>query len=597
MALRAEVAEVARPFFNVHRRDVVLLRKPRKRQKHRGEESPHSESIRVYQAAGPFNRGESVYNRTMPMTAIAQKLLRCVSLLTALTLLAVCQSDAQQGAGKGAPKGAAQPPLGSVPKAAVPNAKPVRTCESLAGMALPDTTIESAVVDGNNCRVSAFTTHPPVGDKVRIWVAIPMTNWNGRFMGTGGGGFSGGSQAGVNQPLTLGYAAGATDTGHEGASGSFALDANNRLNWQLIRDNAHVGIHEMTLTGKALTQALYGTAPKYSYFNGCSTGGRQGLMEAQRYPDDYNGILAGAPAVNWQKLHPQQMWGTVLMNALNNPVAGCKMLAATNAAIAACDMIDGVKDSLIEDPERCTYDPKALVGTTAGECGAFTETDAQVIRALWDGPRASDGKFLWYGLPRGADLTALWATRGTPLKAQPFGISLEWFRYFLSQNPQLDAATITPQLYERFFEQSAEQFSAVIGTDIADLSAFRARGGKAILWHGYADQLISTSGTIDYYKRVQQQMGGAEKTSAFIRLFLAPGIGHCAGGPGAMPSGQLDALVSWVEDGKAPALLPASRQTPGGTRTRILCPYPLVPKYKGKGSTDDAASFSCSTGF
>jgi feruloyl esterase len=514
----------------------------------------------------------------------------------------VMQSEAQQAAGKaakGAPEGGAPapPPLGSVPKAAIPNAKPVRTCESLASVALPNTTIESATADGNNCRVSAYTTHPPIGDKVRIWVAIPMSNWNGRFMGTGGGGFSGGSAVGVNQPLALGYAAGATDTGHAGASGSFALDTNGRLNWQLIRDNAHIGIHEMTLTGKALTQTLYGATPRYSYFNGCSTGGRQGLMEAQRYPDDYNGIVAGAPAINWQKLHPQQMWGTVLMNSMNNPVATCKMQAATNAAVAACDMIDGVKDSLIEDPARCTYDPKALVGTTAGDCGTFTQADVDVIRKLWEGPRSADGKFLWYGLPRGADLTAIWAARGTPLKAQPFGISLEWFRYFLSQNPQLDAATITPDMYERFFEQSVEEFTALIGTDNADLSAFVARGGKAILWHGYADQLISASGTVDYYKRVQQQMGGADRAAEFIRLFLAPGIGHCAGGTGAMPSGQLDALVSWVEDGKAPASLAASRQTPEGPRNRILCPYPKVPKYKGSGSTNDAANFSCSTGF
>ncbi len=519
---------------------------------------------------------------------------RILVAIAAFAALMVTQSDAQQ---PGAGKGPAAPPLGAVPKAAIPNAKPVRTCESLASVALPNTTIESATVDANTCRVVAITTHPPAGDKVRIWVAIPLANWNGRFMGTGGGGFSGGSAAGVNQPLALGYAAGAADTGHEGASGSFALDANGRLNWQLIRDNAHVGIHEMTTTGKALTQALYGAAPKYSYFNGCSTGGRQGLMEAQRYPDDYNGIIAGAPAINWQKLHPQQMWGPVLMNSVGNPVAVCKLTAATNAAIAACDGIDGVKDGVIEDAERCTYDPKALIGTSSGDCGDFTQADTDVIRQMWQGPRKKDGGFLWYGLPRGADLTALWSSRGTPLKPVPFGISLEWFRFFLSQNPQLDGTMITQDAYERFFEQSVEQFTAVIGTDNADLTAFRDRGGKAILWHGFADQLISAQGTIDYYKRVQQQMGGTDKAAQFVRLFLAPGIGHCAGGPGAMPSGQLDALVSWVEEGKAPAVLPASRQTPSGPRTRILCAYPMVPKYKGKGSTDDAANFSCSTGF
>jgi hypothetical protein len=215
----------------------------------------------------------------------------------------------------------AQPP----PKPLIPNAKPVRSCESLATISLPNTTIESAAVDQNNpgiCRVAAYTTHPPTGDKVRIWIGIPTSNWNGRFMGTGGGGFSGGSAGGINQPVAQGYAAGATDTGHESMSGSFALGADGRLNWQLIRDNGHVGIHEMTVTGKALTEALYGVAPRYSYFNGCSTGGRQGLMEAQRYPQDYDGIVSGAPAINWQKLHPQQLWGPVIMNE-PNPIHAC----------------------------------------------------------------------------------------------------------------------------------------------------------------------------------------------------------------------------------------------------------------------------------
>src|SRR5215471_8624572 len=232
---------------------------------------------------------------------------------------------------------------GTPPKPVVANAKPVRSCESLATVALPNTTIESAVIDPANpgiCRVTAVTTHPPAGDKVRIWIGIPTANWNGRFLGTGGGGLVGGSATGVNPPLALGYASGATDTGHEGGSGTFALDANGRLNWQLIRDNAHLGIHEMTVTGKALTQALYGAAPKYSYFNGCSTGGRQGLMEAQRYPHDYDGIVAGAPAINWNRLHPQQLWGPVVMNAMGNPVAPCKLAAATAAAIDACDAID-----------------------------------------------------------------------------------------------------------------------------------------------------------------------------------------------------------------------------------------------------------------
>lgn len=494
------------------------------------------------------------------------------------------------------------PPLGAIPKPAIANAKPVRSCESLAMIALPNTTIESAAVDPNSpnvCRVTALTTHPPAGDKIRIWIGIPMSNWNGRFLGIGGGGFSGGSAAGINQPVALGYASASTDTGHEGASGSFALDANGRLDWQLIRDNAHVGIHEMTVTGKALTEAMYGVAPRYSYFNGCSTGGRQGLMEAQRYPQDYNGIVAAAPAINWTRFVPQELWGAVQMNAAENPIPACKLTAATAAAIAACDTIDGVKDGVIEDPNRCNYDPKALIGTSAGECGVFTGADADLIRKFWEGPRRRDGSFLWYGLTRGAELNALYGSRGTPLKPQAFSIALEWLRYFLAEDAKLDWTTVTPAKYEQFWDQSVEEYGIVFGTDNPDLTAFRDRGGKAVLWHGWADQLITPQGTIDYYKKVQQQMGGVQKASEFVRLFLAPGVMHCGGGAGPAPYGQLDALLSWVENGKAPETLPAARrdQTGAITRSRPLCRYPLVAKYKGTGSTDDAANFACSTGF
>jgi len=531
---------------------------------------------------------------------------------TTLILVATIHGQDQRG-GPGGPQGGSVagarggPGFGALPtppppKPLISNAKPVRSCESLTTVSLPNTTIESAAIDPSNpgiCRVTAFTTHPPTGDKVKIWIGIPTSNWNGRFMGTGGGGFSGGSAMGINQPLAQGYAAGATDTGHESMSGSFALGADGRLNWQLIRDNGHVGIHEMTVTGKALTEALYGVAPRYSYFNGCSTGGRQGLMEAQRYPQDYDGIVSGSPAINWQKLHPQQLWGPVLMNAMANPVPACKLTAATAAAVAACDLIDGVKDGVIGDPKRCNYDPKQLIGTSAGEsCGSFTEADATVIQKLWEGPRRQDGSFLWYGLPKGADLNALWTSRGTPPKPQPMGITMDWFRYFLAQDSKLDGNAVTRDQYERFWDQSVEQYSAVIGTDNPDLTDFRNRGGKAIVWHGWADQLISAEGTVDYYGRVQKQMGGPEKTSQFMRLFMAPGVGHCGGCSGPAPSGQQEALLAWVEEGKAPETLPATRRDrAGSTQSRPLCQYPLVAKYKGTGSTDDAANFVCSKGF
>jgi len=501
-----------------------------------------------------------------------------------------------QGPGRGAP-----PPPEIRPANLIANAAPVRTCESLTLVALPDTTIDSASLDPSDgsCRITATVTHPPSGDQVKVFIGIPMKDWNGRFEGTGGGGFSGGSAGGVRQPVSIGYAAGATDTGHTGASGSFALDGTGHLNWQLIRDNAYLGIHEMTTTGKALTQALYNTAPRESYFMGCSTGGRQALSEAQRFPNDYNGIVAGAPATNWTKLHIEQMWGNLTMMLAGNYVPQCKLEAATNAAIAACDKIDGVLDGVLEDPLRCGFDPKELIGTRAGDCGIFTEADAAVIRAIWDGPKRRDGSFLWYGLTRGASFAGLSGTGGTPVTGMPNNITLEWWRYFLNQNPQWDWHTLTRESYENYWTQSVEEFSAVIATDNPDLTAFRDHGGKAILWHGLADQLIYPQGTIDYYKRVQQQMGGADKTSAFARLYLAPGVAHCGGGAGPQPGGQLDALMHWVEEGRAPETLAATKRDQTGkvTRTRPMCQYPLVAKYKGTGSTDEASNFTCSAGF
>src|SRR5437773_4377668 len=182
----------------------------------------------------------------------------------------------------------------SPPKPLFPDAAPVCPCESLAKVSLPNTAIDSAAIDptDGSCRVTATVTHAPAGDRVKIFIGLPATNWNGRFRGNGGGGFSGGSAGSLRGPVAQGYAAGATDTGHEGGSGSFALDANGRLNWQAIQDNAYLGIHEMTAVGKALTQAFYGKAPRYSYFVGGSTGGRQGLMEAQRYPNDEDGTVS-----------------------------------------------------------------------------------------------------------------------------------------------------------------------------------------------------------------------------------------------------------------------------------------------------------------
>jgi len=493
------------------------------------------------------------------------------------------------------------PPV--APKPAIPGARPVRLCESLASVELRDTTIDSATIDqrksGPVCRVTATVTHPPAGDRIKVFVALPMQDWNGRFQATGGGGYAGGSANNIIQPADMGYVAAATDTGHEGGSGSFALDANGRLNWQLIRDNASLGIHAMTVVAKELTRGLYGVPPRYSYFNGCSSGGRQGLMEAQRFPDDYDGILAIAPAINWGQFIPADFWPQVVMLDTRNFLPACKADMATAAAVKSCDTMDGVDDGVLEDPRRCTFDPKTLVGTSTENCGVFTLADAAVIQKVWDGPRRADGTKMWYGLARGAPLTRLAGTDGTPLTGRPFRISLEWLRYFLQQDPSWDWTTLTPKRFEQLFDQSVEQYDAVIGTANPDLSLFRKSNGKLLVWHGWSDELIFPEGSIDYYDRVVERMGGRRETEKFMRLFMAPGVGHCGGGPGPQPSGFLDALLRWVEDSAAPDSLPAIRRDATGVviRSRPLCPYPLVARYKGRGSTDDAKNFECRAPF
>jgi len=448
------------------------------------------------------------------------------------------------------------------PKPIFPDGAPVRPAESLTHVVIPNTTIESAVLNADgSCRVTAVVTHPPSGDRVRVFIALPTTGWNGRFYGTGGAGFIGGSTFSLAGPLHHGYAVGATDTGHPGMSGSFALDVNGRLNWQAIEDNAYLGIHEMTVVGKALATAFYGKAPRYSYFVGFSTGGRQGLMEAQRYPEDYNGIVSGCPAINWPRFVLAEMWPQVVMLASSNFLSRAKLQAATAAAIAACDGMDGVTNGVIDDPSRCTYDPQALVGTQVGD-STFTEADADVIRKIWEGPRAQDGSFLWYGLSRGADLTLLGGR-------MPFPISMDYVRYFLVQDPKWNPAALTPDEFYLLFRQSVEEYDAVIGTDNPDLSRFRDHAGKIIITHGQADQLIMTEGTIDYYKRVVQQMGGRDDVMKFARLFLIPGAGHGMGGV----TDDEQAIIRWVEEGVAPDKLTAKGQN---GRTRSLLPYPQI---------------------
>jgi pimeloyl-ACP methyl ester carboxylesterase len=438
-------------------------------------------------------------------------------------------------------------------KPAYTDVKPVCDCSALAKTSIPNTVIVSASVDTTTrtCRILAIVNHPPARDSVKVWIALPLSSWNGRFQGTGGGGFLGGSPFLMSEAIKQGFATGSTNTGHDGGSGSFALDSNRSLNWQLIRDNAYLGIHDMTIVGKELTKTFYGKPARYSYFVGGSTGGRQALSEAQRFPEDYDGILCLFPATNWDRFLTADLWPQVAMYESGSYISAARLAAINKAVVEAVDQNDGLLDSVISDPIHLQFDPKALVGKTIGG-NIFTEKDAEAIRKIWEGPRTTDGKFLWYGLLPGTDMTALAGTKGNPLGGSPFNITTDWIRYFIKSDPNWQGIPLSRNDFQLLWNQSVEQYHDVFGTDNPDLSGFRDRKGKLLMLHGLSDQLIPTQGSIDYYLRVQTKMGGAKKTAEFVRLFLLPGLDHGLAGNGPKPTNHFASLVSWVEEGKAP---------------------------------------------
>jgi pimeloyl-ACP methyl ester carboxylesterase len=485
------------------------------------------------------------------------------------------------------------------------------SCESLAKLSLSDVTVitaqestsgELATADGGRgpgggrltglpafCRV-ALTVSPQI--HIEVW--LPKDTWNGSYRGEGGGGYAGSiSYAGLAEGIRRGYATASTDTGHPAAAGgAFALSRDGSLNTQLIGDFAERSLREMAVTAKALINAYYGSAPKHSYWNGCSTGGRQGLMAAQRFPDQYDGLVIGAPAINWDRFIPAELWPEIVINrTVGAPISAAKLAAAATAAVAACDLRDGVKDGVINDPRKCAYDPHLLVckaGDDTSSC--LTTQEADAVAKIWNGPTAASGQRLWFGLERGAALNLLAGNDAFP-------ISLAHFQYWIHQDAQFDWHSLTEGDFEKEFRASQQKFHDVIGTDDPRLDAFRKHGGKMIIWHGEADPLIFPRGTINYYERVLSANGGSKRVDDFARLFMAPGVGHCGGGDGPSPVGLFEVMVDWVEKGVAPKTIPAIRKRPDGTTmSRPLCPYPTTAKWTGAGSTDDAVNFSCVDG-
>jgi feruloyl esterase len=502
------------------------------------------------------------------------------------------------------------------------------TCESLASIALPGTTIATAqavpagaftppagraVQVPAMCRV-AGTIKPTADSDIKFEVWLPASGWTGRLQGVGNGAFAGSIDFNQLATLTsLGYAVSSTDTGHSAgmADAGWALGHPEK-----VIDFGYRAIHETAVASKAIVSAFYGRAPRRAYFNSCSNGGRQALMEAQRYPEDYDGIIAGAPANDWTHLLTAAIWDSQVQSNAKARITAAKLPAIEAAVLKACDKNDHVEDGVIENPAACKFDPGVLQCQAAETDACLTPTQVEGVRMLFGGPQTSDRKNVYPGHPVGGITGnggwSTWVTGPSPgLPGAGALLSLSFFRNMVFERADWDANSF---VVDRDVKITNDKLASTLNATDPDLSRFARRGGKLILYHGWADAAISAVSSINYFNSVVATMGDA-RTQEFVRLYLAPGVQHCVGGPGPDDFGQMGpgspdrqrsistALQAWVEDGIAPQHIIASKYRSGVAaasrtaadviRTRPLCPYPQVAKWKGSGSTDDAANFQC----
>jgi feruloyl esterase len=435
------------------------------------------------------------------------------------------------------------------------------------------------------CRVAA-TIRPTKDSDIKIEIWMPSSSWNGRFLGVGNGGWGGSiAYPALMTALKQGFAAGSTDTGHAGKSGdaSFVLGHPEKL-----IDFGYRSVHLMSVDAKAIIAKFYGKPIRYSYWNGCSTGGKQALTEAQRYPEDYDGIVAGAPANFFTHLMFGNIWPAIA--TLKDPatkIPDGKYPAIQQAVMKACDALDGVEDGIIINPEQCHFNPETLQckGPDSLEC--LTPPQVHAVQEIYAGVRNSrTGEQIFPGLEPGSPLDQ--ATGAPP------DHPLNFFRYVLFKNPDWKWQTLNFDSDVTLADQTA---GAILNATDPDLTAFAAHGGKLILYHGWGDPHISPMNTVNYYEGVVTATGGAAAAENFVRLFMVPGMEHCQGGAGPDDFDKIGAIEQWVEHHVAPNEIIASHQTKDDVTdmTRPLCPYPQVASWKGSGSTNDAANFVCAS--
>ncbi|KAF1817677.1 tannase and feruloyl esterase [Eremomyces bilateralis CBS 781.70] len=464
------------------------------------------------------------------------------------------------------------------------------------------------------CNVTVTHTHPGQGDTLTTQIWLPVQpQWNERMQAIGGGGWLAGAseyqEPGMAAAVFDGYAAITTDGGvpGDGMSTPWALLSPGNVNLYALQNVASVSLNDAALIGKSVIQSFYGKRPTFSYFSGCSHGGRQGLMLAQRYPTAFDGIAASAPGVNWPNFFVANWFPQQVMNEMKQYPHPCELEALTKAAIKACDPNDGLTDGLISDPDSCHFNPQTLVGTglncsATGGPKAISEAAAAVANAAWTGARSSNGSMLWYTLGYEADLTTMMSIASTMcseggmcMPGEHNSLFSSWIQQFVKKDEHFDLSSMSRSDYERVFRASVREYESIIGSNFADLSEFRESGGKIITVHGLADETVPYQNTRHYYDAVTAL---DPEVHDFYRLFESPGLAHCAPGAGAYPAGTFKALVEWVEHGVAPRTLlgkfqrsPQANQTnQQPNETRILCPYPQRARYLGGGSV----RFACS---
>ena len=432
-----------------------------------------------------------------------------------------------------------------------------------------------------HCKVAATLTPSPDSHiEMELW--MPAENWNGKFLAVGNGGWAGDIEtAAVANALSRRYAAASNDTGHKGATAAFAAGHPEK-----VIDFGYRAMHEMAVQSKAIIGHFYNRAPQLSYYQGCSTGGRQGMMEAQRYPEDFDAIIAGAPVYNQIRLNLATVAPQVEM--LKDPskmLLPAKITLLANAVVAACDEKDGVKDGIVNDPPMCKFDPAVLMCKAGDGPDCLTAPQVATVKNAYAPLKLKSGELVYPGHSRGFEPQFRVPMPGAPLNP----LYADTPRYLGHQDANWDIMSFD---MEKDLPLALEN-AGIIEANDPNLAKFKARGGKLLLWHGWADPGPAPENTINYYNAVATKLGG--KQDDWMRLFLLPGVGHCGGGVGPDQADWLGAMEKWKESGTAPNKIIATRAARAGQAemSRPLCPYPQIASYSGNGSTNDPKNFPC----